>query len=101
VTAGGHAGKVDEGLVQKPALVWPAVSKPHATTDTSAAPKATAMADQYLLRTVNDLLPKAHALPAARNGMTPPQATFVSDFFQQYSAPASAADMASRLPGRA
>ena len=89
MTAGGHDGKVDEGLVQKPALVWLAVSKPHAMTDMSAALKATAMADQYLLRTVKrPSSQKVYALPVDRNGMTPPPEAFVSDFFQQCSAPA-------------
>jgi hypothetical protein len=63
VTAGGHAGKVIEALLQKASLDRVMDNKPHAMTDKRAAPKATVMAaDQYLLGMVNDLLPRRRTL---------------------------------------
>jgi hypothetical protein len=65
VTAGGHAGKVIEALLQKASLDRVMDSKPHAMTDKRAAPKATVMAaDQYLLGMVKRLVPEGRVLPA-------------------------------------
>ena len=46
VTAGGHEGKVDEALVQKPEPDWLAVNNPHAMTDKRAAASAAATTDE-------------------------------------------------------
>ena len=61
--ATGHAGIVDEALLQKSESDRVAVSDPHAMTPKRVAPRAPAMMDEDMLRIGGGLLPRRTFYP--------------------------------------